>query len=65
MVSSTTEAITLSLPADLRVELARIAHESSTTEVELARKAIERYVHVRTLPPPPRFARRLGPIVEE
>lgn len=58
------EAMILLLPGDLRRELEKIAREKDTSAAELATTAIRRFVHAQALPRPPRYARRLGPIVD-
>jgi hypothetical protein len=55
--------ITVSLDDDLMLELAELARNEGTTELELIHEGIERLLHSRlTGPEIPRFARRLGPL---
>lgn len=58
-----TERITLAIPEDLQAELTKMAHERAVSEAELALKAIHRFVQANA-EPIPRFARRLGPLVD-
>ena len=65
MMPETEQPITISLPVDLGGELAKLARERQTSEAELAARAIRHFVRAQSLPPAPRFARRLGPILDD
>jgi len=58
-----TERITVAMPPDLQAALTKMARERAVSEAELALKAIHRFVQANAQPIP-RFARRLGPIVD-
>ena len=57
------ERMTLAIPEDLRAALTEMARERAVSEAELALKAIHRFVQANA-EPIPRFARRLGPMVD-
>jgi hypothetical protein len=57
------EQITLAIPEELQSALTKMARDRAVSEADLALKAIQRFVHANA-EPIPRFARRLGPLVD-
>ena len=55
--------IAISLDDDLARELGQLAQEAQLSEEALVRETIESLVQSHHAPAPPRFARRLGPLV--